>query len=246
MRSSPGWPSGSALPTRSPKAARRANGSNSSTSRPAGRWPSAASTRRISPNSGKTANWSLPTEPWDGGPVRAFRRDPEAAPLPTPSGKIEITSQTIAGFGYAGLPGAPDMAAAGGRRDSPAAPLSAAAGRQPAGDAAAQPARFRRHQPRLEGRRARAGAHPSADAAARGIRDGDIVRLYNDRGACLAGAVLSEALRPGVVQLSTGAWYDPDGPGGRNAVLRARQSQRADPRRRHVAPGAGLHRPARR
>ena len=27
-------------------------------------------------------------------------------------------------------------------------------------------------------------------------RDGDIVRLYNDRGACLAGAVLSDALRP--------------------------------------------------
>src|SRR5213083_1837185 len=53
--------------------------------------------------------------------------------------------------------------------------------------------------------------HPQ-DAAARGIRDGDIVRLYNERGACLAGAVLSEALRPGVVQLSTGAWYDPKDP----------------------------------
>ena len=53
--------------------------------------------------------------------------------------------------------------------------------------------------------------HPQ-DAAARGISDGDIVRLYNDRGACLAGAVLSEALRPGVVQLSTGAWYDPGDP----------------------------------
>src|SRR6202022_2477566 len=50
------------------------------------------------------------------------------------------------------------------------------------------------------------------DAAARNIRDGDIVRLYNDRGACLAGAVLSEALRPGVVQLATGAWYDPADP----------------------------------
>ena len=50
------------------------------------------------------------------------------------------------------------------------------------------------------------------DAAARGIQDGDVVRLYNDRGACLAGAVLSNALRPGVVQLSTGAWYDPEDP----------------------------------
>ena len=44
------------------------------------------------------------------------------------------------------------------------------------------------------------------------FRDGDIVRLFNDRGACLAGAVLSQTLRPGVVQLSTGAWYDPDDP----------------------------------
>src|SRR5205085_11714558 len=53
--------------------------------------------------------------------------------------------------------------------------------------------------------------HPQ-DAAARGIGAGDIVRLYNERGSCLAGAVLSEALRPGVVQLSTGAWYDPEDP----------------------------------
>jgi biotin/methionine sulfoxide reductase len=45
--------------------------------------------------------------------------------------------------------------------------------------------------------------HPR-DATARGIGDGDIVRLYNDRGACLAAAVLSDALRPGVAQLSTG------------------------------------------
>jgi len=49
-------------------------------------------------------------------------------------------------------------------------------------------------------------------AGARGISNGDIVRLYNDRGACLAAAVVSEALRPGVVQLATGAWYDPDDP----------------------------------
>jgi len=53
--------------------------------------------------------------------------------------------------------------------------------------------------------------HPQ-DAAARGIKGGDVVRLYNERGACLAGAVLSDALRPGVVQLSTGAWYDPEDP----------------------------------
>src|SRR6202035_5979040 len=51
--------------------------------------------------------------------------------------------------------------------------------------------------------------HPS-DAEVRGLRDGDLVRIFNDRGACLAGLSVDDAVRPGVVQLSTGAWYDPD------------------------------------
>src|SRR5262249_15977532 len=42
---------------------------------------------------------------------------------------------------------------------------------------------------------------------------GDVVRVFNDRGAILAGAVLTEAVRPGVVQIATGAWYDPQDPG---------------------------------
>jgi biotin/methionine sulfoxide reductase len=39
-----------------------------------------------------------------------------------------------------------------------------------------------------------------------------VVRLFNDRGSCLAGAVLDDGVRPGVVQLSTGAWFDPSSP----------------------------------
>jgi biotin/methionine sulfoxide reductase len=50
--------------------------------------------------------------------------------------------------------------------------------------------------------------HPD-DAAARGVRAGEVVRVWNDRGSCLAGAVLSDDVRRGVVQLSTGAWFDP-------------------------------------
>src|SRR5699024_5873147 len=50
------------------------------------------------------------------------------------------------------------------------------------------------------------------DAAARGIRSGDTVRLHNDRGACLVSAALSETLMPGVVILPTGAWYTPQNP----------------------------------
>jgi biotin/methionine sulfoxide reductase len=47
------------------------------------------------------------------------------------------------------------------------------------------------------------------DARARRIRTGDVVRVFNDRGAILAGANVTDGIRPGVVQIATGAWYDP-------------------------------------
>jgi biotin/methionine sulfoxide reductase len=149
----------------------------------------------------------LPTLPWNGGIVRAFRRDPQAAPLPTPSGRIEIVSARIAGFGYADCPGHPAWMPPSDRSDS----------RFPLQLIANQPATRLHSQldfgatsmaSKIKGREP-VRIHPQ-DAAARGIRDGDVVRLYNGHGACLAGAVLSEALRPGVAQLSTGAWYDPE------------------------------------
>jgi biotin/methionine sulfoxide reductase len=155
----------------------------------------------------------LPTEQWDGGPVRAFRRNPAGAPLPTPSGRIEITSQTIAGFAYPDCPSHPAWLPPAEGASSPSA------ARFPIQLIANQPATRLHSQldfgatslaSKVKGREP-VRIHP-CDAAARGIDDGDIVRLYNDRGACLAGAVLSEALRPGVAQLSTGAWYHPVDP----------------------------------
>ena len=50
------------------------------------------------------------------------------------------------------------------------------------------------------------------DAALRGISEGDIVRLFNERGACLASVTLTDGIRRGVIQLPTGAWYDPADP----------------------------------
>jgi biotin/methionine sulfoxide reductase len=152
----------------------------------------------------------LPTLSWNGGIVRAFRRDPAAAPLPTPSGRIEIASAKIAGFGYADCPGHPSWLPSAEGPNS-RFPLRLIAN-QPATrlhsqldfGATSLKSKIKDREP--------VRIHPQ-DAAARGIGDGDIVRLYKDRGACLAGAVLSEALRPGVVQLSTGAWYDPEDPG---------------------------------
>lgn len=143
-----------------------------------------------------------------------FRNDPAGNALRTPSGKIEIFSEKIASFGYDDCPGHPVWLA-------PSEWLGA-------GKAADYPLHLITNQPstRLHGQldvgglsretklrgREPAWIHPD-DAAARDISDGDILRLYNDRGACLAGAIVSTDVRPGVVRMQTGAWFDPLEPG---------------------------------
>jgi len=49
--------------------------------------------------------------------------------------------------------------------------------------------------------------HPT-DAARRGIRSGDIVKLYNERGTVLGGAIVWERIMPGVVSQDHGARTD--------------------------------------
>jgi len=140
-----------------------------------------------------------------------FRADPEAHPLTTPTGKIEIFSETIDGYGYPDCAGHPVWREPGEWLGSPAAQ------RFPLQLVANQP-RSRLHSQLDVGAHSQsvkvAGREPvrlhPADAAARGLRDDDIVRIFNDRGACLAGLAVDDAVRPGVAQLSTGAWYDPD------------------------------------
>jgi biotin/methionine sulfoxide reductase len=155
----------------------------------------------------------LPTLEWDGGIVRAFRRNPDTAKLPTPSGRIEIASARIAGFAYPDCPGHPTWI------EPVETLISPLAARFPLQLIANQPATRLHSQldfgatsigSKIRGREP-VRIHPD-DAAARGIAAGDIVRLYNDRGSCLAGAVLSDAVMPGVAQLATGAWYDPEDP----------------------------------
>jgi biotin/methionine sulfoxide reductase len=55
--------------------------------------------------------------------------------------------------------------------------------------------------------------HPE-DAGQRGIGHGDVVRVFNDRGACLAAAHVDGAMAPHVVIMATGAWFDPSDAGG--------------------------------
>jgi len=52
-----------------------------------------------------------------------------------------------------------------------------------------------------------------AVAAARGIENGDIVKIFNERGTVLCGAYVTERLMPGVVYIDHGSRYDPIVPG---------------------------------
>lgn len=148
--------------------------------------------------------------------LAAFRADPQGQRLETPSGRIELFSERVAGFGYDDCPGHPAWIEP---REWLGAPLAA---RYPLHLLSTQPAHrlhsqydvgAHSHQGKRHGREVMR-MNP-ADAAARGLADGDVVRLFNDRGACLAALEISDELLPGVVQLATGAWYDPvpdDGP----------------------------------
>ena len=142
--------------------------------------------------------------------LEAFRNDPKLHPLRTPSGRIELFSEKLAGFGYSDCAGH-------AKWFEPVEWLGSSKARQfPLHLLTDQPSNKLHSQfdhGRLSQDNKIKGREPilvnPEDAKLRGIRDGEIVRVYNARGECLAAARLSDQLRPGVVKLSTGAWFDP-------------------------------------
>lgn len=154
-----------------------------------------------------------PPEPratWMGN----FRADPVAHKLSTPSGRIEIFSHVIDAFDYADCPGHPTWLEPFERLGGDGADMFPLALLSP------QPAR-RLHSQLDHSAHSQAGKvngceplvmHPLA-AQERGIKSGDRVRVFNDRGSCLAGVVLDEHMRTDVVALPTGAWFNPSDPG---------------------------------
>ncbi|PPR10302.1 MAG: Dimethyl sulfoxide/trimethylamine N-oxide reductase [Alphaproteobacteria bacterium MarineAlpha11_Bin1] len=154
--------------------------------------------------------WEFKTPEESSILFEGFRRDPNKMALKTPSGRIEIFSDTIDGFGYEDCPGHPTWL-------EPAEWLgSDKAEEYPLHLISNQPLRRMHSQldfcepsqgTKIAGREP-VSIHPF-DAAVRGISHGDVVRLFNSRGACLAGAEVKDSVRQGVVQLSTGAWLDP-------------------------------------
>lgn len=139
-----------------------------------------------------------------------FRADPVASALPTPSGLIELYSETIAGFE---LPDCAGHASWFPSRDRASDPD----GRFPFALLSGQP-KTRLHSQldngayslshKIAGREP-VLIHPD-DASACGIGEGDVVELFNARGRCLAGAKVTDEIMQGCVFLWTGAWFDPD------------------------------------
>jgi biotin/methionine sulfoxide reductase len=138
-----------------------------------------------------------------------FRADPEKHRLKTPSGRIEIASETIAKFGYDDCLAHPAWIA-------PAEWLGSAATKNfPLHLITNQPA-ARLHSQMDAGPVSAAskiaGREPirisAADAAQRHIRDGDVVRVFNTRGTCLAGAIVDDGVLENVAVMATGAWLD--------------------------------------
>ncbi len=127
-------------------------------------------------------------------------------PFPTLSGRIELYSPALAARGDPKIPPLPAYVPAeegyGGSKSYPLQLVgwhTAARCHTVHGN---NPALVQAHPQRL-------WIHP-ADAAARGLRDGDTALVYNDRGRMRIPVHVTEDIAPGVTALAQGAWYAPD------------------------------------
>ena len=134
--------------------------------------------------------------------------DPENNPFPTLTGKIEIFSQLIAELNYPDLPPIPRHLDAWEGLEDPLAkrfPLQLVTFHH----------RVRAHScfdnnPWLNRLEPQSLWLSSQDAKSRGIGNGELVRVFNERGETIVPAAVSERIMPGVVALGEGAWYKPD------------------------------------
>ena len=144
--------------------------------------------------------------------LKEFRQDPVKNPLDTPSGKIEIFSSTVEAFNYDDCPGYPAWR-------EPLEWLGNASEDYPLHLISNQP-KDKLHSQLDHGSVSRSrkinGREPiyinPEDARERKVENNDIVEVFNSRGSCFAAIIISDKLMKGVVQMSTGAWYDPVNP----------------------------------
>ncbi|MGI9253659.1 MAG: molybdopterin dinucleotide binding domain-containing protein, partial [Thermomicrobiales bacterium] len=143
------------------------------------------------------APYTLPSPEWVPFSDGVFR---------TPSGKMELRCDRLAARGLDPLP---EWIEPSEFRDAPDGMLTLLTG-APHHFVSTSFANWDRHE-RKEGT-PHVEIHPD-DAAARGIEDGDEVRVENARGWCRLRAVVTEDVRPGVLVSPKGRWasHSPDG-----------------------------------
>ena len=146
-----------------------------------------------------------------GEPYVAFKKqieEPANNPFPTPSGKIELYSQQWAELNDSKVPPVAKYIETWESRNDPLAkkyPLQLIT------------SHFKRRThgqfdniPWLRELEAQAMLINRTDAGVRGISNGDMVRVFNDRGEVIIIAKVTERIMPGVVDIPQGAWYEPD------------------------------------
>ena len=167
---------------------------------------------------------------WEKDPpgFRLFYEDPKANPLQTPTGLLEFYSEALASTSPTTRSGHPSRS--GSRRASPTtsgsranAPACSRCSSCPTTRAGARTPRattscWTRETPTgkvlgFDGYRYEPVWINPTDAAARGIKDGDVVKIFNERGIVLVGARVWERIMPGVIYVDHGARHDPIIPG---------------------------------
>ena len=142
-------------------------------------------------------------------PFQEFRKNPEESPLQTPSGKIEIFSEKIDSFGYSECPGHPiwiepdEWLGSNLTENFPYHLVSP----QPNDKLHSQ---LECAIADIPNERPTPIMINQEDAKELNVKSGNIVRIYNMRGSCLARAQISDEIKKGVLSLPTGAWFDTD------------------------------------
>ena len=138
-----------------------------------------------------------------------FRADPEAHPLATPSGKIELFSSRLYEKGNPDeIPAVPKYI------QEWESPFSPEAGRFPL-QAIGHHSMGRVHSTHAnndwlqEAFPQRVFINP-LDARLRQIKDGGLVRVFNERGSLILPCRITPRILPGVVDIPQGAWWQPD------------------------------------
>ncbi|MGX5846653.1 molybdopterin-dependent oxidoreductase [Mesorhizobium sp. PL10] len=152
--------------------------------------------------------FDLPLEAEPRISLGEFVRDPEGNPLRTESNKITLFNEAIADMNAEDCPGHPAwMEPVEWLGNAQAGQLHLISGQpdtrlhgQLDNGSEAQASKIHGREPCM--------LHPQT-AKKLGVGGGDIVRLHNGRGACLAGVTVSEGIHPDCISLATGAWFDP-------------------------------------